>query len=130
MSAGGGRILVVDDNRVNRLLFGRGLESQGHSIEFAEHGREVDRGKRGIELQTQNVESLDRVTQPRERVTGPTLEPGDANHLVVQLVLHALELGEVDREICCERVQLRAPLALPVRPEQELLVRPGPAARS
>jgi CheY-like chemotaxis protein len=33
-----GRILVVDDNKVNRLLLGRGLEQQGHSIAFAENG--------------------------------------------------------------------------------------------
>ena len=41
MSTAAGRILVVDDNRVNQLLLGRGLEEQGHSIEFAEHGREA-----------------------------------------------------------------------------------------
>ncbi len=41
MSAAPGRILVVDDNRVNRLLLGRGLEEQGHDVEFAEHGREA-----------------------------------------------------------------------------------------
>ncbi len=41
MSAAPGRILVVDDNRVNRLLLGRGLEEQGHGVEFAEHGREA-----------------------------------------------------------------------------------------
>ena len=34
-----GTILVVDDNRVNRLLLGRGLEQQGHTVVFAEHGR-------------------------------------------------------------------------------------------
>lgn len=36
-----GRILVVDDNRVNILLLGRGLEQQGHVVVFAEHGREA-----------------------------------------------------------------------------------------
>src|SRR4029078_13687120 len=40
-SAAAGRLLVVDDNRVNRLLLGRGLEEQGHSVQFAEHGREA-----------------------------------------------------------------------------------------
>jgi adenylate cyclase len=34
-----GRLLVVDDNKVNRLLLGRGLEQQGHRIAFAENGR-------------------------------------------------------------------------------------------
>ncbi len=33
-----GRLLVVDDNKVNRLLLGRGLEQQGHAVAFAENG--------------------------------------------------------------------------------------------
>jgi adenylate cyclase len=36
-----GTILIADDNRVNRLLLGRGLEQQGHTVVFAEHGREA-----------------------------------------------------------------------------------------
>ena len=36
-----GRLLVVDDNKVNRLLLGRGLEQQGHKVEFAENGRQA-----------------------------------------------------------------------------------------
>src|SRR5919199_1232852 len=36
-----GTILVADDNPVNRLLLGRGLEQEGHTIVFAEHGSEA-----------------------------------------------------------------------------------------
>lgn len=36
-----GRLLVVDDNKVNRLLLGRGLEQQGHQVTFAENGRQA-----------------------------------------------------------------------------------------
>ncbi len=36
-----GHLLVVDDNKVNRLLLGRGLEQQGHTVDFAENGREA-----------------------------------------------------------------------------------------
>jgi adenylate cyclase len=36
-----GTILIADDNRVNRLLLGRGLEQQGHAVEFAENGRDA-----------------------------------------------------------------------------------------
>ena len=36
-----GRLLVVDDNKVNRLLMGRGLERQGHQVAFAENGRQA-----------------------------------------------------------------------------------------
>ena len=36
---GGSRLLVVDDNKVNRLLLARTLELQGHSVALAENGR-------------------------------------------------------------------------------------------
>jgi adenylate cyclase len=36
-----GRLLVVDDNKVNRLLLGRGLEQYGHKVAFAEDGRQA-----------------------------------------------------------------------------------------
>ena len=36
-----GTILIADDNRVNRLLLGRGLEQEGHTVVFAEHGTEA-----------------------------------------------------------------------------------------
>jgi adenylate cyclase len=40
-SAQPGTLLVVDDNRVNRLLLGRALEQLGHTVHFAENGREA-----------------------------------------------------------------------------------------
>ncbi len=40
-SAAAGSLLVVDDNRVNRLLLGRALEQLGHAVAFAENGREA-----------------------------------------------------------------------------------------
>lgn len=36
-----GRLLVVDDNKVNRILLSRGLEADGHLIETAENGRQA-----------------------------------------------------------------------------------------
>jgi adenylate cyclase len=41
LASAAGTILIADDNRVNRLLLGRGLEHDGHSVAFAEHGREA-----------------------------------------------------------------------------------------
>jgi len=35
----GARLLVVDDNKVNRLLMTRSLEQQGHNVDTAENGR-------------------------------------------------------------------------------------------
>ena len=36
-----GTILIADDNRVNRLLLARGLEHEGHTVVYAEHGAEA-----------------------------------------------------------------------------------------
>ena len=39
MAERGARLLVVDDNKVNRLLLARNLTLQGHQVESAENGR-------------------------------------------------------------------------------------------
>lgn len=36
-----GQLLVVDDNKVNRILLARGLEAQGHRVEIAENGKQA-----------------------------------------------------------------------------------------
>jgi CheY-like chemotaxis protein/class 3 adenylate cyclase len=37
----GGRVLVVDDNQVNRMLLARAVEAQGHNVTTAENGRQA-----------------------------------------------------------------------------------------
>ena len=53
-----GTILVVDDNRVNRLLLGRALEQLGHSVSFAENGRDAlaSLGQRAVDLVLLDIE--------------------------------------------------------------------------
>ncbi len=53
-----GTLLVVDDNRVNRLLLGRSLEQLGHSVTFAENGREALESlrKRRVDLVLLDIE--------------------------------------------------------------------------
>lgn len=42
------RLLVVDDNKVNRMVLSRSLEQQGHVVETAENGREgLEKIRRG-----------------------------------------------------------------------------------
>jgi adenylate cyclase len=36
-----GHLLIVDDNKVNRILLARGLESYGHTVEAVENGRQA-----------------------------------------------------------------------------------------
>jgi sigma-B regulation protein RsbU (phosphoserine phosphatase) len=37
----GGQLLVADDDRVNRMVLGRYLQQQGHTVAYAENGREA-----------------------------------------------------------------------------------------
>src|SRR5512134_1183617 len=39
MAEPGARLLIVDDNKVNRLLLARSVELQGHRVALAENGR-------------------------------------------------------------------------------------------
>ena len=39
MAEHGARLLIVDDNKVNRLLLSRSVELQGHRVALAENGR-------------------------------------------------------------------------------------------
>jgi CheY-like chemotaxis protein len=41
VAEGGARVLVVDDNKVNRLVLGRTLEREGHAVSVATNGREA-----------------------------------------------------------------------------------------
>lgn len=36
-----GRLLIVDDNKVNRILLSRGVEHHGHKVDTAENGRQA-----------------------------------------------------------------------------------------
>src|SRR5512132_3654672 len=36
-----GHLLIVDDNKVNRILLTRGLEGDGHKVETAENGKQA-----------------------------------------------------------------------------------------
>jgi class 3 adenylate cyclase len=49
---------VVDDNRVNRLLLGRALEQLGHTVAFAENGRQALEalGQRSVDLVLLDIE--------------------------------------------------------------------------
>jgi class 3 adenylate cyclase len=54
-----GTLLVADDNRVNRLLLGRALEQLGHTVVFAENGREaleILRQQRTVDLVLLDIE--------------------------------------------------------------------------
>jgi len=112
MSAAPGRILVVDDNRVNRLLLRRGLEEQGHSVEFAEHGREaldlLGRGHFDLML-------LD-VLMPEVDGYQVLAELKDDPHLRDIPVIMTTSLDELDSVVRCIEMGAEDYLNKPVNP--------------
>ena len=107
-----GHLLVVDDNKVNRLLLGRGLEQQGHSVAFAENGRQA-------------LELLRR--QPFDLVVLDVLMPDlDGYQVLEELtadprlrdipVIMASSLDELDSVVKCIELGAEDYLTKPVNP--------------
>jgi class 3 adenylate cyclase len=112
VSAAPGRILVVDDNRVNRLLLGRGLEEQGHRVEFAEHGREA------LELLQQGQFDLVLLDVEMPEVDGYQVlaELKDDPHLRDLPVIMTTALDELDSVVRCIEMGAEDYLTKPVNP--------------
>jgi class 3 adenylate cyclase len=112
VSAPPGRILVVDDNRVNRLLLGRGLEAQGHRVEFAEHGQEaLDLLRQGrFDLVLLDVE------MPEVDGYGVLAELKEDPHLRDLPVIMTTALDELDSVVRCIEMGAEDYLTKPVNP--------------
>jgi class 3 adenylate cyclase len=112
MSMAGGRILVVDDNRVNQLLLGRLLEANGHDVEFAEHGRQgldlIRRGEFDLML-------LD-VLMPEVDGYQVLAEMKDDPHLRDFPVIMTTSLDELDSVVKCIEMGAEDYLTKPVNP--------------
>jgi len=112
VSAAPGRILVVDDNRVNRLLLGRGLEAQGHSVEFAEHGRQA------LELLGRGQFDLMLLDVMMPEVDGYQVLAAmkDDPHLRDLPVIMTTSLDELDSVVKCIEMGAEDYLTKPVNP--------------
>ena len=117
MSAAAGRILVVDDNRVNRLLLGRGLEEQGHSVQFAEHGREALDLLRGSQFDLMLLDVL----MPEVDGYQVLAEMKDDPHLRDLPVIMTTALDELDSVVKCIEMGAEDYLTKPINP---VLLRP------
>jgi adenylate cyclase len=107
-----GTILIVDDNPVNRLLLGRGVEQQGHTIVFAEHGREA------LELLRQrdfDLMLLD-VVMPELDGYGVLGELKADPHLRDLPVLMTSALDELDSVVRCIEMGAEDYLTKPINP--------------
>lgn len=99
-----GRLLVVDDNKVNRILLSRGLEQYGHIVETAENGKQaLEMLKRGeydlvlldIEMPEMNgYQVLEACLQDAELRDLPIIMTSSLDEL--DSVVKCIELGAED----------------------------------
>ena len=107
-----GTILIADDNRVNRLLLARGLEGEGHSVAFAEHGAEALDLLRG---QRFDLMLLD-VLMPELDGYGVLEELQHDPHLRDIPVIVTSALDELDSVVRCLEMGAEDYLTKPVNP--------------
>lgn len=108
----GDKILIVDDNRMNRLLLARGIEQQGHQVAFAENGRQALEviGREPFDLILLDVE------MPELNGYG-VLEQLHADHHLRNIpVIITSSLDEIDSVVKCIELGAEDFLHKPVNP--------------
>jgi class 3 adenylate cyclase len=107
-----GTILIVDDNRVNRLLLGRGLEHEGHTVVFAEHGRDALELLRREHFDLMLLDVLMPVLDGYEVLAELKLEP----RLRDIPVIVTSSLDELDSVVKCVEMGAEDYLTKPINP--------------
>jgi class 3 adenylate cyclase len=107
-----GRILIADDNRVNRLLLARGLEQEGHSIVFAEHGARALELLRGEQFDVMLLDVLMPELDGYEVLEELKHDP----HLRDIPVIVTSALDEIDSVVRCLEMGAEDYLTKPVNP--------------
>jgi signal transduction histidine kinase/CheY-like chemotaxis protein len=114
-----GRVLLVDDNRINQLLAQRLLEKRGHTVVVANTGREAlarlhDPADEGFNCMLMDVQMPDidgfectAVIRAEERITGRHMP-------IIAMTAHAMKGDEVR----CLAVGMDAYLSKPIRPDE------------
>lgn len=107
-----GHLLVVDDNKVNRILLARGLEGDGHKVETAENGKQA--------LQKLRTESFDLVLLDIEmpEMNGyQVLETclGDSELRDIPIIMTS-SLDEIDSVVKCIELGAEDYLNKPINP--------------
>lgn len=107
-----GRLLIVDDNKVNRILLGRGLEQDRHTIDIAENGRQaLEMLRRG----TYDLVLLD-IEMPEMngyQVLEACLEDPELRNLPI---IMTSSLDEIDSVVKCVELGAEDYLNKPVNP--------------
>jgi adenylate cyclase len=107
-----GTILIVDDNRVNQLLLARGLEQQGHTVVFAEHGAEALDLLRGRRFDLMLLDVL----MPELDGYGVLAELKHDLHLSDIPVIMTSALDELDSVVKCLEMGAEDYLTKPINP--------------
>ena len=107
-----GRLLIVDDNKVNRILLARGLEAYGHKVETAENGKQA--------LQKLRTDSFDLVLLDIEmpemngyQVLETCLQDADLREIPI---IMTSSLDEIDSVVKCIELGAEDYLNKPVNP--------------
>lgn len=107
-----GRLLIVDDNKVNRILLARGVEQLGHQIETAENGRQA--------LEKLRADSFDLVLLDIEmpemdgyEVLETCLQDSDLRNIPI---IMTSSLEEIDSVVKCIELGAEDYLNKPVNP--------------
>jgi adenylate cyclase len=105
-------ILVVDDNKMNRLLLARGLEQQGHHVSFAENGRQALEmlHARGFDLVLLDVLMPE---MDGYQVLGELMADTDLKNVPVIMVS---AVGELDSVVKCIEMGAEDYLPKPINP--------------
>jgi adenylate cyclase len=107
-----GTILIADDNRVNQLLLGRGLEHEGHRVAFAGHGAEALDLLRGHSFDLMLLDVL----MPELDGYGVLKELQHDPHLRDIPVIVTSALDELDSVVRCLEMGAEDYLTKPVNP--------------
>ncbi|OQY95992.1 MAG: adenylate/guanylate cyclase domain-containing response regulator, partial [Chloroflexi bacterium UTCFX4] len=106
------QILIVDDNRMNRLLLSRGVEQLGHKVTFAENGRQalemIQRDAYDLILLDVEMPELDGY-QVLEKLRGDI-------HLREIPVIITSSLDEIDSVVKCIELGAEDYLHKPINP--------------
>jgi class 3 adenylate cyclase len=107
-----GYLLVVDDNKVNRILLSRGLEQQGHKVDTAENGKQA--------LEKLRVDSFDLVLLDIEmpemngyQVLETCLQDPELRNIPI---IMTSSLDEIDSVVKCVELGAEDYLNKPVNP--------------
>ncbi len=107
-----GTILIADDNRVNQLLLGRGLEQQGHTVVFAGHGSEALELLRSREFDLILLDVLMPELDGYQVLAELKLDP----HLREIPVIMTSSLDELDSVVKCIEMGAEDYLTKPINP--------------